>query len=121
MHVVWLRLVGGRMKTDFRYSNTVVYNTFPLPMLNDEQIRILEDLAWGIIAAREAHSGKTLAWLYASKTMPPNLSEAHSELDAYLEKIYIGRPFKSDNERLEHLFELYAEMTSDTSKEVVNA
>lgn len=121
MHVAWLRLVGGRMKTDFRYSNTVVYNTFPLPRLDEAQISLLEELAWEVVAAREAHSGKTLAWLYASKTMPQNLVDAHSELDSCLEKIYIGRPFRNDTERLEHLFELYAEMTSSKEKEVVSA
>lgn len=121
MHVLWLRLVGGRMKTDFRYSNTVVYNTFPLPALTDPQIRELEDLAWNVVAAREAYQGKTLAWLYSPKTMPEDLLDAHRELDASLERMYIGRSFKNDDERREHLFKLYAEMTSVRQKEVANA
>jgi len=121
MHVMWLRLVGGRMKMDFRYSNPVVYNTFPLPKLSEAQLGELDELAWNVIAARESHPGKSLAWLYSIKTMPENLLQSHQELDATLEKIYIGRPFKSDTERLEHLFKLYAEMTTVKEREVANA
>ncbi len=120
MHVVWLRLVGGRMKTDFRYSNTVVYNTFPMPPLSEAHKKELEDHAWNVIAAREEHQGKTLAWLYSKKTMPENLLKAHLALDETFEKLYIGRLFKNDTERLEHLFKLYAEMTSGKQKGVAS-
>lgn len=112
LHLIWTATVGGRLKTDYRYSNTLVYNTFPLPDLTESQKETLESHAWNIIAARDAHPGKTIAWLYDAKTMPEDLLAAHHALDDTLEKIYIGRPFKDDTERLEHLFKLYAEMTS---------
>ncbi len=111
LHMVWTAAVGGRLKTDYRYSNTLVYNTFPIPALSDDQRQELEDHTWQIIKARESYSGKTIAWLYAPKTMPANLAKAHHALDEALERIYIGRPFKDDTERLEHLFKLYALMT----------
>lgn len=74
-----------------------------------------------MIAARDSYPGKTIAWLYDPGTMPDSLLAAHNALDDTLEKIYIGRPFKDDTERLEHLFKLYAEMTANNKKEVVNA
>jgi hypothetical protein len=110
MHYVWGCAVGGRFKTDPRYAATLVYNTFPLPLLAEQNKIQLESHAWAIIAAREAHPGKTIAWLYDPDTMPANLLDAHRALDETLEKIYIGRPFKNDTERLEHLFKRYAEM-----------
>jgi hypothetical protein len=77
----------------------------------------LEEHAWQVVAAREAHPGKTIAWLYDPDNMPPNLRDAHRALDDTLEKIYIGRPFKNDTERLEHLFKRYGEFTSGKEKE----
>lgn len=112
LHYVWLFAVGGRLKTDFRYSNTMVYNTFPIPPLSSDQKAELEEHAWAIIGARDAHPGKTIAWLYDPKTMPQNLLDAHRALDDTLEKIYIGRPFKDDTERLEHLFKMYEKMVA---------
>ena len=110
LHTLWTAAVGGRIKTDYRYSNALVYNTFPVPTLSVDQRQNLEDHTWSIVEAREAHPGKTIAWLYDPETMPANLLQAHRELDETLENIYIGRPFKSDTERLEHLFKLYANM-----------
>jgi hypothetical protein len=121
LHIVWIRTVCGQLETRLRYSNTLGYNTFPVPTLSAEQRRALEDLAWTIIAARETHPGKTIAWLYDPETMPGNLRDAHHALDDMVEKIYIGRPFKNDTERLEHLFKLYAVMTSGMQKEVALA
>lgn len=122
MHVVWLRMVGGRMKTDFRYSNTIVYNSFPTPTFNEEQKDLLESLAWQVIAARESNPGKSLAWLYSQDQMPLDLRHAHLALDEALEKIYIGRSFKNDAERLKNMFELYTELTADAEKgKVANA
>jgi hypothetical protein len=109
------------MRKDFRYSTTIVYNTFPMPLISQDQRDILEQHGWQIISTREMYPGKSIAWLYDPETMPSNLRDAHRALDESLEKIYIGRPFKNDTERLEHLFKLYAEMTSRTQKEVVNA
>ena len=110
MHYVWADTVGGKLETRFNYSNTIIYNTFPIPGLSDTQKQALEEHAWNILTQREAHPGKTIAWLYDPETMPANLLQAHKELDETLEQIYIGRSFKSDTERLEHLFKLYANM-----------
>jgi hypothetical protein len=111
LHRQWIDAVCGKLRSDFNYSNTLGYNTFPIPPLTDADKQTLEDHAWNIIAARESHPGKTIAWLYDPKTLPDNLLAAHQALDDTLEKIYIGRPFKNDTERLEHLFERYVEMT----------
>ena len=96
-----------------RYSNTLVYNTFPTPNLSSEQKSHLEDQALEILGAREAYiaDGRNLAWLYNPETMPADLLQAHQNLDRYLETMYAGRPFKDDAERLEHLFKLYGRMT----------
>ena len=121
MHMSWVRITAGRLKTDIRYSSALCYNTFPIPPLIETQEQDLEIQAWNVIAAREEHPGKTLSWLYDLNTMPLNLREAHRALDDTLEKIYIGRPFKNDTERLEHLFKLYAEMTAQKDKEAAHA
>ena len=110
LHTIWTATVGGQLETSLRYSNTLVYNTFPLPGLSIAQKTDLEDHTVEILRAREAHPGKTMAWLYDPETMPSNLLRAHRDLDDTLERIYIGRPFHSDTERLEHLFELYSAM-----------
>lgn len=116
MHAIWLATVAGRMKTDFRYSNTLVYNTFPIPILSPEQKLELEDHAVSILGAREAHPGRKITYLYSPKTMPDNLLKAHIALDETLENIYIGRTFRSDAERLEHLFKLYASQIKKEKK-----
>ncbi len=112
LHIIWIKSVCGYFKTDYRYSNTLGYNTFPIPSLSSDQKTELEEHAWAIIGARDAHPGKTIAWLYDPKTMPQNLRDAHRALDDALEKIYIGRPFKDDTERLEHLFKMYEKMVA---------
>lgn len=125
IHALWAMTIGGKLKTDYRYSVSLTYNTFPIPNLDEIQKQALEGHAWKIIKAREAHQGKTIAWLYDPKTMPADLFAAHQALDDTLEKIYIGRPFKDDTERLEHLFKLYAKMTApkkqQSKKEAANA
>lgn len=110
LHAIWTAAVGGRLETRLSYSSTLVYNTFPLPELSVDQKAILEGHTVEILGAREAHPGKTIAWLYAPETMPANLLQAHKDLDDALERMYIGRSFKNDTERLEHLFKLYAIM-----------
>jgi hypothetical protein len=112
MHYVWAKSVCGQHETRLRYSNVIGYNTFPIPPLSGDQKAELEEHAWAIIGARDAHPGKTIAWLYDPKTMPQNLRDAHQALDDTLEKIYIGRPFKDDTERLEHLFKMYEKMVT---------
>lgn len=118
LHLVWAASVGGRLKTDYRYSNTLVYNTFPLPNLSDAQRNALEEHALDLLRLREPYiaDGRTIAWLYNPETMPADLLQAHRDLDDYLETIYIGRPFRDDAERLEHLFKLYARMTKTVAK-----
>lgn len=110
LHAAWVTTVCGRMRNDIRYSNTLGYHTFPVPALSGEQRAELGDHAWSIIAARESHPGKTIAWLYDPETMPDNILQAHRAVDDTLERICIGRPFKTDTERLEHLFKQYSAM-----------
>lgn len=107
LHAAWTAAVGGRLKSDYRYSNTLVYNTFPIPELSPVQQLTLEQYAVAILQARENHSGQTIAWMYNPETMPADLLKAHKDLDFYIESIYQGKPFTSDEERLEHLFKLY--------------
>jgi hypothetical protein len=112
IHLVWIATVCGKLKTDFRYSNTLGWNTFPVPTLTDQNKTDLTRCAEDILLAREAHFPATIADLYAPDKMPKNLREAHDRNDEILERIYIGRRFKNDTERLEKLFELYTKMTS---------
>jgi N-6 DNA Methylase len=110
LHAVWVETVCGRIRNDIRYSNTLGYHTFPVAALSEAQKSELEEHAWGIIAARESHPGKTIAWLYDPETMPDSILRAHQALDATLERICIGRPFKNDTERLEYLFKQYSSL-----------
>ncbi|WP_433985231.1 hypothetical protein RBB78_24825 (plasmid) [Tunturiibacter empetritectus] len=107
LHLVWTMAASGKLEDRLRYSNTMVWNTFPLPELSASQITLLEDGAWAILAEREKHAGRTIASLYDPETMPSGLLEAHREVDDTLERIYNGRPFANDTERLEHLFKRY--------------
>ncbi|MDB4271772.1 hypothetical protein N9134_01380 [Akkermansiaceae bacterium] len=118
IHLVWIATVCGKLKTDFRYSNTLGWNTFPVPTLTEKNKADLTRCAENILLAREAHFPKTIADLYAPDKMPPNLREAHEQNDETLERIYIGRRFKNDTERLEKLFELYTKMTTSPQKAV---
>lgn len=112
LHLMWIATVCGKLKTDFRYSNTLGWNTFPLPKLTESNKADLTRCAEDILVAREAHFPATIAELYNPKEMPDNLREAHDRNDEVLERIYIGRRFKNDTERLEKLFELYIKMTA---------
>jgi hypothetical protein len=109
LHVAWAKAVAGGLETRLRYSNTLVYNTFPLPDLSEEQKSALEGHALEILRVREPYiaDGKSIAWLYDTETRPPEVAAAHLDLDRYLEAIYIGRQFHDDAERLDHLFKLY--------------
>jgi hypothetical protein len=115
LHWVWIDTVCGKMRTDFNYSNTIGWNTFPIPQLTDKNKVDLTRCAEGILLAREAHFPATIADLYDPETMPANLREAHEQNDEVLERIYIGRRFRNDTERLEKLFELYTKMTTKSS------
>lgn len=116
LHLVWLATVCGKLKTDFRYSNTLGWNTFPVPLLTEQNKADLSACAENILLAREAHFPATIADLYDPDNMPENLRHAHERNDEVLERIYIGRRFKNDTERLEKLFELYTKMTSVATK-----
>jgi hypothetical protein len=107
LHLVWIATVCGKLKTDFRYSNTLGWNTFPVPTLTEKNKADLTRCAEDILLAREAHFPATIADLYDPKKMPADLREAHERNDEVLERIYIGRRFRNDTERLEKLFELY--------------
>jgi len=111
LHIAWIGAVCGRMRTDFSYSNTLGWNTFPVPTLTDKNKADLTRCAQDILLAREAHFPATIADLYDPENMPADLREAHVRNDEVLERIYIGRRFKNDTERLEKLFELYTKMT----------
>ncbi len=102
----------GKLKTDYRYSNTLGWNTFPVPPLSDQNKSDLTRCAEDILLAREAHWPATIAELYAPEKMPDDLRAAHDRNDETLERIYIGRRFKNDTERLETLFQMYTEMTA---------
>ncbi|MEQ8694475.1 MAG: lactate dehydrogenase [Gammaproteobacteria bacterium] len=112
MHIVWTGLAAGRMKSDFRYSSGVCYNSFPIPSLTKKNMADLTRCAEDILLAREAHFPATIADLYDPENMPDELRHAHDRNDEVLERIYIGRRFKNDTERLEKLFELYTKMTA---------
>ncbi|MPQ59717.1 DNA methyltransferase [Duganella sp. FT27W] len=116
VHLVWIGTVCGKMKTDFRYSNTIGWNTFPVPLLTEQNKVDLTACAEDILLAREAHFPATIAELYNPERMPDNLRRAHERNDEVLERIYIGRRFKNDTERLGKLFELYSKMAVATTK-----
>lgn len=112
LHLVWIATVCGKLKTDFRYSNTLGWNTFPVPTLTEKNKADLTRCAEDILLAREAHFPATIADLYDPDNMPADLREAHERNDEVLERIYIGRRFRNDTERLEKLFELYTKMAA---------
>jgi hypothetical protein len=112
LHLIWTATVCGKLETRYRYSNTLGWNTFPVPLLTEQNKADLTRCAENILLAREAHFPATIADLYDPETMPENLRQAHAHNDEVLERIYIGRRFKNDTERLEKLFDLYTKMTA---------
>ena len=117
IHMSWLRHIGGRLKSDYRYSSGLVYNTFPWPDATPTQRRRIETLAQAALDARALpkNAASSLADLYDRNTMPPELRKAHRELDAAVDKLYRARPFASDRERVEHLFPLYEALVQPTA------
>ncbi len=116
LHWTWIGTVCARMRTDFSYSNTLGWNTFPVPKLTEQDKADLTRTAENILLAREAHFPATIADLYEPEAMPDDLRRAHEENDGVLERIYLGRRFRNDTERLEKLFDLYTKMTADAPK-----
>ena len=118
MHMLWLKNIGGTLGTSFRYSATLVYNTFPVPELSTRRKNEIEELIGNILDIREEEGG-TLAELYGSplaaknpKPMNPRLLEAHKELDKVVDRAYKSTDFKDDNERLALLLNMYSEMVN---------
>ena len=109
MHMAWLRHIGGRLKSDYRYSIGIVYNNFPM-LPEGSDLSKLERLAQAVLEARAAHTGATLADLYDPDLMPPNLRRAHRALDRAVDRLYRRTGFASERERVEHLFALYEKM-----------
>lgn len=115
IHFTWIAAICGKLKEDYRYSNDLGWNTFPLPKLTEKNRADLTRCAEDILLAREEHFPATIADLYDPEKMPANLRAAHDRNDEVLERIYIGRRFKNDTERLEKLFDMYTKMTSKVS------
>jgi hypothetical protein len=111
VHLIWIATICGQLETRYRYSNVLGWNTFPVPTLTDKNKDDLTRGAEEILLAREANFPATVAELYDAEKMPEDLREAHDRNDEVLERIYIGRRFRNDTERLEKLFELYTKLT----------
>ncbi|MDP9412931.1 MAG: lactate dehydrogenase [Pseudomonadota bacterium] len=116
LHRTWIAAVCVRLRTDFSYGSTLGWNTFPVPTLTEKNKADLTRCAEDILVAREAHFPATIADLYDPDAMPADLRETHERNDEVLERIYIGRRFRNDTERLEKLFELYTKMTVAAGK-----
>ncbi len=111
LHNIWVRQNAGRMRSDFRYSIFLCYNTFPFPKITKEQKEHLTELAEDVLLTRENHTEMTLGEMYNPETMPDDLKQAHHALDIAVEQCYRPEQFTSDDERLEYLFKLYEKMT----------
>ncbi len=115
LHLVWIATVCGKLKTSYRYSNTLGWNTFPVPTLTEKMKADLTRCAEDILLAREAYFPATIADMYDPDRVDaefPLVRAAHERNDEVLERIYIGRRFKNDTERLEKLFDMYTKMTA---------
>jgi len=112
LHLTWIATTCGQLETRYRYSNVLGWNTFPVPALTEKNKADLTHGAEDILLAREAHFPATIADLYDPEKIPADLREAHERNDEVLERIYIGRRFRNDTERLEKLFELYTKTTA---------
>lgn len=113
MHMAWTRAVGGRLKTDYRYSNTIVYNNFPVPPLPDAVKERLTVAGLRVLDVREYHCERTLAELYDPDLMPADLCAAHAVVDALVDSLYSKKPYETDEQRLSDLFAMYEAMTAD--------
>ncbi|MDJ0457944.1 N-6 DNA methylase [Arthrobacter sp. NQ7] len=112
MHMSWVNAVSGRMREDYQYSNTIVYNNFPVPSLSDAMKEKLTVAALRVLDVREYHCEQTLAGLYDPEKMPVDLRQAHAEVDALVDSIYSKRGYETDEQRLSDLFAMYEEMTN---------
>lgn len=111
-HMAWVKYTCGRMKSDFSYSNSIVYNNFPWPENpTDKQIKLVEEKAQKVLDTRKEFPNSSLADLYDPLTMPPALVKAHQELDKAVDLCYRPQPFPNETKRIEFLFELYEKYT----------
>jgi len=108
----WMRTVCGRLKSDYRYSRDLCYNTFPWPRPTEGQKKVVENLAQIILDTRARYPDMNLAQMYDPDTMPKPLQEAHANLDTAVDGLYQGKPFAGDEDRLRLLFKLYAELVA---------
>ena len=118
VHMAWMRIVAGRLKSDYRYSSTIVYNTFPWPTVTEEQKEFIANTAQGILDARALYPDSSLADLYDELTMPVELRKAHQANDIAVMKAYgmikkvDGKDtFLTESETVARLFEMYQELT----------
>ncbi len=117
MHMVWVKITAGRLENRLRYLSALCYNTFPFPEISAYQKQSINLAVFRLLEERERNSEKTIAQLYDPDKMPQGLREAHHELDIAIERCYRSKPFLSDEERLEYLFNLYEQMIeSEKSK-----
>ena len=114
MHMIWVKAIGGKLETRYRYSAKLCYNTFPFPEISNKEKENLNLYVFAILDERAKYSSRTMAELYNPYTMPKGLKQAHQELDEAIEKCYRLQPFKNDTERLEYLFKTYEEMIKKT-------
>lgn len=113
MHMTWMRYICGRLKSDFSYSNSLVYNNFPWPENpSEKQKQAVEKAAQAVLDARAEFPNSSLAVLYDPLTMPPALVKAHAALDKAVDLCYRPQPFPDDARRMEFLFELYEKYTA---------
>jgi len=117
IHMAWLRNIGGRLESRYRYSIGLVYNTFPWPDMNDAARERIGALGRAVLDAREKSPDSTLADLYNPNLMPPALRKAHTTLDKAVDRLYRKKPFDSERERVEHLFGLYEKMVAPVEAE----
>lgn len=118
MHMAWVRAIGGKLKTDYRYSNTMVYNSFPAPRLSGGMTEKLSLAALRVLDVREYHCEQTLAELYDPEMMPQDLRDAHAEIDALVDSIFSKKPYETDEQRLSDLLAMYERMTSEEAATV---
>lgn len=117
IHMAWTKVVAGRSpETRINYSNTIVYNNFPVPPLSAPAKEQLTEAALRVLDVREYHSEKALAELYDPDLMPDDLRLAHQELDELVDAVYRKRGFNSDEERLSYLFGMYEQMTAEEKR-----
>jgi hypothetical protein len=124
VHLVWIAAVCGQLKTDYRYSNTLGWNTFPIPPLTEMNTCDLNSSATEILLARESYYPATLGEMYDPDHMAidfPRLQKAHDHNDEIIERVYLGRKFRNDTERLERLFDLFARQNTNGRKHLERA